>query len=68
MDEAYDRAAMAAGSASNGVFGGQIRTEVMPDLIGHLADESRSATDELHSAIGSQTPFSRTTNVPGHHN
>lgn len=53
IDEAYVRAALAAGKTSNGVFGGRIMAETLPELIGDLAaaDSGSAVTDlELLSA------------------
>jgi LPS sulfotransferase NodH len=53
IDDAYLRAALAAGKSSNGVFGGRIMAETMPELIGDLAatDSGSAVTDvELLSA------------------
>ncbi|MGW0228427.1 Stf0 family sulfotransferase [Actinopolymorpha singaporensis] len=53
IDEAYVRAALAAGRTSNGVFGGRIMAETLPELIGDLAaaNSGSAATDvELLSA------------------
>ncbi|MEQ4209828.1 Stf0 family sulfotransferase [Actinopolymorpha sp. B9G3] len=53
IDEAYVRAALAAGRTSNGVFGGRIMAETLPELIGDLAaaDSGSAVTDvELLSA------------------
>jgi len=47
IDEAYVRAALAAGKTSNGVFGGRIMAETLPELIGDLAaaDSGSAVTD-----------------------
>ncbi|MEQ7129227.1 Stf0 family sulfotransferase [Actinopolymorpha sp. B11F2] len=47
IDEAYVRAALAAGRTSNGVFGGRIMAETLPELIGDLAaaDSASAVTD-----------------------
>jgi LPS sulfotransferase NodH len=53
IDEAYVRAALAAGKTSNGVFGGRIMAETLPELIDDLAaaDPGSAATElELLSA------------------
>jgi LPS sulfotransferase NodH len=53
IDAAYVRAARAAGSTPNGVFGGRIMAETLPELISDLADPEagRAVTDvELLSA------------------
>jgi LPS sulfotransferase NodH len=52
IDEAYVRAALTAGKTSNGVFGGRIMAETLPELIGDLAADSGSAVTgvELLSA------------------
>ena len=53
IDEAYVRAALTAGTTSNGVFGARIMAETMPELIGDLAVAHRgpAVTDvELLSA------------------
>ncbi|HEY9293479.1 MAG TPA: Stf0 family sulfotransferase [Microlunatus sp.] len=47
IDEAYVRAALAAGKTVNGVFGGRIMGETLPELIGDLAAESGSAETDL---------------------
>jgi trehalose 2-sulfotransferase len=48
IDEAYVRAALAAGRTANGVFGGRIMAETLPELIRDLADaDSGSAATEL---------------------
>jgi trehalose 2-sulfotransferase len=53
IDEAYVRAALAAGRTPNGVFGGRIMAETLPELIGDLAaaqSGSRASDVELLSA------------------
>jgi LPS sulfotransferase NodH len=53
IDDAYVRAALAAGKTSNGVFGGRIMAETLPELIDDLAaaDPGSAVTDvELLSA------------------
>jgi len=52
IDETYVRAALAAGRTSNGVFGGRIMAETLPELISDLAtDDEAAMTDvELLSA------------------
>ncbi len=53
IDDAYVRAALAAGKTSNGVFGGRIMAATLPELIGDLAaaDPGPAVTDvELLSA------------------
>lgn len=53
IDEAYVRAALAAGRTSNGVFGGRIMAETLPELVADLAaaDPGPALTDvELLSA------------------
>ncbi len=53
IDDAYVRAALAAGTTPNGVFGGRIMAETLPELIGDLAaaDPGPAVTDvELLSA------------------
>lgn len=47
IDEAYVRAALAAGTTSNGVFGGRIMAETLPELIGDLAAESGAAVTDV---------------------
>ena len=47
IDEAYVRAALAAGQTPNGVFGGRIMAETLPELIGDLAAESGSAVTDV---------------------
>lgn len=47
IDEAYVRAALAAGRTSNGVFGGRVMAETLPELIGDLAADSASAVTDL---------------------
>jgi trehalose 2-sulfotransferase len=47
IDEAYVRAALAAGRTSNGVFGGRIMAETLPELIGDLAASSGSAVTDV---------------------
>ena len=47
IDEAYVRAALAAGKTSNGVFGGRIMAETLPELIGDLAADSGSAVTDV---------------------
>jgi trehalose 2-sulfotransferase len=47
IDEAYVRAALAAGTTSNGVFGGRIMAESLPELIGDLAADSGSAVTDV---------------------
>jgi LPS sulfotransferase NodH len=47
IDEAYVRAALAAGRTSNGVFGGRIMAETLPELIGDLAADSGSAETDV---------------------
>ena len=53
IDEAYVRAALTAGTTSNGVFGARIMAETLPELIGDLAvaHDGPAVTDvELLSA------------------
>jgi LPS sulfotransferase NodH len=47
IDEAYVRAALAAGKTPNGVFGGRIMAETLPELVGDLAaaDPGSSLSD-----------------------
>jgi LPS sulfotransferase NodH len=46
IDDAYVRAALTAGRTSNGVFGGRIMAETLPELLGDLAvDSGPSVTD-----------------------
>lgn len=47
IDEAYVRAALAAGTTSNGVFGVRIMAETLPELINDLAADSRSSATDL---------------------
>lgn len=48
IDETYLRAAQVAGTTSNGVFGGRIMAESLPELIGDLAAlDAASDTSEL---------------------
>lgn len=47
IDEAYVRAALAAGKTSNRVFGGRIMAETLPELIGDLAADSGSAVTDV---------------------
>jgi trehalose 2-sulfotransferase len=47
IDEAYVRAALVAGKTSNGVFGGRIMAETLPELIGDLAVDSRSGVTDV---------------------
>lgn len=47
IDEAYVRAAVAAGQTSNGVFGARIMAETLPELISDLAADSGSAKPDL---------------------
>jgi trehalose 2-sulfotransferase len=47
IDEAYVRAALAAGRTSNGVFGGRIMAETLPELVGDLAAGSGSAVTDV---------------------
>lgn len=59
IDDAYVRAALAAGRTSNGVFGGRIMAETLPELLGDLAaDSGPSVTDvELLGAHLGQLRF-----------
>jgi len=51
IDEAFVRAARTAGTTSNGVFGGRIMAETLPELTSGLAAATPAATDvELLSA------------------
>ena len=43
IDEAYVRAALTAGTTSNGVFGGRIMAETLPELIADLVDADPGA-------------------------
>lgn len=45
IDEAYVQAALAAGKTSNGVFGGRIMAETLPEVISGLAASRPGATD-----------------------
>ena len=47
IDEAYVRAALAAGRTSNGVFGGRIMAETLPELIGDLAADAGSVVSDV---------------------
>lgn len=49
IDEAYLRAALAAGTTPNGVFGGRIMAETLPELLGDLAaaQAGPSTSDEV---------------------
>ena len=47
IDDAYVRAALAAGTTPNGVFGGRIMAETLPELIGDLAADDRSAATDV---------------------
>lgn len=47
IDETYVRAALAAGRTSNGVFGGRIMAETLPELIGDLAAGSGAAVTDV---------------------
>jgi len=48
IDAAYVRAALAAGTTPNGVFGGRIMAETLPELVGDLrADDAGSETSDL---------------------
>lgn len=47
IDETYVRAALAAGRTSNGVFGGRIMAETLPELIGDLAADSGPAVTDI---------------------
>ena len=50
IDDAYVRAALAAGRTANGVFGGRIMAETLPELIGDLGAGSAVSDVELLSA------------------
>jgi len=47
IDAAYVRAALAAGTTSNGVFGGRIMAETLPELIADLAGADPSAGTDV---------------------
>jgi trehalose 2-sulfotransferase len=49
IDDAYVRAALAAGRTPNGVFGGRIMAETLPELVGDLATGSTASDVELLS-------------------
>ena len=53
IDAAYVRAALAAGTTSNGVFGGRIMAETLPELIADLAcaDPAAGTDVEVLSAV-----------------
>ena len=53
IDEAFVRAALAAGRTSNGVFGGRIMAETLPELIGGLAAASEPAVSDV-DLLGAQ--------------
>lgn len=55
IDQAYVRAALAAGTTPNGVFGGRIMAETLPELIADLAVADPGAETEvelLHKHFG----------------
>lgn len=53
IDSAYVRAALAAGSTSNGVFGGRLMAESRPELIADLAAEAdQPPVSELKLLVG----------------
>lgn len=47
IDDAYVRAALAAGRTPNGVFGGRIMGETLPELIGDLTADTGPAVTDL---------------------
>jgi len=47
IDEAYVRAALAAGTTSNGVFGGRIMAETLPELIADLVEAAPGAGTDV---------------------
>lgn len=47
IDETYVRAAMAAGTTSNGIFGARIMAETLPELIGDLSAASGSPMTDV---------------------
>lgn len=47
IDETYVRAALAAGRTPNGVFGGRIMAETLPELIGDLAADAGSPVSDV---------------------
>jgi LPS sulfotransferase NodH len=47
IDDAYVRAALAAGRTPNGVFGGRIMAETLPELLGDLAADAGSAVTDV---------------------
>ncbi|MDG4821915.1 Stf0 family sulfotransferase [Asanoa sp. WMMD1127] len=52
IDEAFVRAALVAGRTPNGVFGGRIMAETMPELISDLADGAAETIDLLSAQFG----------------
>ena len=47
IDETYVRAALVAGTTANGVFGGRIMAETLPELLGDLAAHAPGAKTEV---------------------
>jgi LPS sulfotransferase NodH len=50
VDETFVRAARTAGRTANGVFGGRVMAETLPELIAGLAAPSRLAVTDLELA------------------